>query len=418
MADKTLDLLRLEKPSYIADMIIQGYNSIVWTERFQDPGEFELRTSEIARHKTELPEGTLISHRNTGEVMIVEAHEIAVDENGIPELVIKGRSAIVMLEARTVKAPHGKKYRLGGTYIYHPDAAAQLMMWNWLVNTTTIDATRDTQGDYTKSPLDAIPNALISETKWRYVGGGEKRRWVTEGPVYPQVMDLLRSGEAGLRTQRPGMSDTLDTVILTARTVSATRGYVDYEVVDADSHGKLEFNVLTGSVRTKENVPQDPGYQPVLFNYDGGHVDDPKYLWSIKDYATVAEVTSARGRRTIHRDNTQKLYSGWDRKVYSFDAGEPDTGETNTEFRDDLPDFGKEQLRTKRITRIFEGAVSQTSRYEYRTHYSLGDLVTLQGQYGFDQTMMVTEHTTIWDRDGFRSYPGLLNMEEQDQTQT
>jgi hypothetical protein len=210
----------------------------------------------------------------------------------------------------------------------------------------------------------------------------------------------------------------LDTVILTARTVSATRGYVDYEVVDADSHGKLEFNVLTGSVRTKENVPQDPGYQPVLFNYDGGHVDDPKYLWSIKDYATVAEVTSARGRRTIHRDNTQKLYSGWDRKVYSFDAGEPDTGETNTEFRDDLPDFGKEQLRTKRITRIFEGAVSQTSRYEYRTHYSLGDLVTLQGQYGFDQTMMVTEHTTIWDRDGFRSYPGLLNMEEQDQTQT
>ena len=55
--------------------VINGYTSATWTERYSELGEFEIQTQLSSGLREFLPIGTLISHSNTLDVMIVENHE-------------------------------------------------------------------------------------------------------------------------------------------------------------------------------------------------------------------------------------------------------------------------------------------------------------------------------------------------------
>lgn len=87
--------------AYTPDTLIEGYNSLAWTERYRDFGEFEIKSFDIDRMLTLLPENTLISHLGTRHVMMVETASIEEVGEGIdarPEITIRGRSAAAILE--------------------------------------------------------------------------------------------------------------------------------------------------------------------------------------------------------------------------------------------------------------------------------------------------------------------------------
>ena len=68
--------------------LIEGWSSLIWTERFREAGEFELRTPRVAEHFTQMPEGAAISLLDSREVMLVDTHTIEKNEKGESELVI------------------------------------------------------------------------------------------------------------------------------------------------------------------------------------------------------------------------------------------------------------------------------------------------------------------------------------------
>lgn len=100
-----MDLFRFNDPNtFTSGQTIDEWDSASWTERYRDPGEFEIKAKLSSGLREFLPLGTLISHHKTLEVMVVENHQIAEDVDSDPLLTITGRSLQTLLESRDRKS--------------------------------------------------------------------------------------------------------------------------------------------------------------------------------------------------------------------------------------------------------------------------------------------------------------------------
>ncbi len=56
--------------------LVNGLKTIMWIERYRDISDFEFTANAETMIHTLLPIGTMISHTESTEVMVVENHEI------------------------------------------------------------------------------------------------------------------------------------------------------------------------------------------------------------------------------------------------------------------------------------------------------------------------------------------------------
>jgi hypothetical protein len=417
---------------------------MIWTERFIDDGEFEMKTPYIDSTKAALPEGTLISHLDTEEVMQVEDHKVEVDDDGNEVLTITGRSLTAFpKEHRHVEGVYQKKRKMRRTYSYV--AAAAVLLYNAIDNTSGKDLTRgDKTADDVKdndfaspqSALDKLPNIAITDSV--AVDGAAKTQWLTEGPLGPQLLNMMLKGDFGFRTIRPKADTNLSVVTVSA--VLATRG--DITRTPNIGISALCFDLYSGLDRTDAQSTNPR----VIFNYLHGHFDGEEYFWSAKQYKTVIELMSTYPPGDVYRAG-MSAYSGFARRVGSFDAGTPELppepakpkelGKNATkaekearademdkwllqhgrwenkrdvivgEFKTNAIEDAEAELKKTRRVSMFTGDISPIAPYEYKRDYDLGDLVTLYGDYKQVANMVVSEFIRTEDADGDRGFPGL-----------
>jgi len=434
-----MDLVRLGpaySTSYVPDVLIEGYSSLIWTERKRNPGEFELKSTDVDRLRALIPEDCLISHLETEEVMVVETHEIGTNEAGDDEITITGRSFDIIFEQRMLDGPYQKKRRLRRAY--SATSAACVLMVNAVDNTSGKDLTRGDSdadspelNDYAWSTRDAVPNIVITES---VASEGAVRNWnVEKGALYPQLMTILEAQNLGIRTLRPkfGSSGT----VITVRSALAARGEV---VRTANPQiNALRLDIFSGVDRRGS----------VVFNYLHGHVKNRKYLFSSKDYKTSVDVKTDVIVNDVSRNATEAGYTGLRRKVAEYDAGsaeipaapeKPDELRKNAtkqqreeradamdrwqdkyarwknkrarilaDFREEVANEAQGVLRRSQRTYLFSGDIAENAPYIYKVHYNLGDLVTLNGDYREAETMVVEEYTRTEDATGERGFPTL-----------
>lgn len=426
-----MDIIRLGDPyssAYTPDAsVIEGYSSMIWTERYRDPGEFEMVTTRIEETMDLLPEMTLISHRDTDEVMMVESHLIETDDDDLETLRVKGRTVDSFLENRFVESKYGKKRKLRKNYV--AAGAAQLLVWQAVDNASGKDVTRE--DDFSWNTKDVIPNVMVSDNVSDY---GESRRWwVQEGLLYPQLMNILVRGDLGIRVLRPnGPYESSGITRVSVATALGTRGDITRDLISTT--GTLRFDIYQGKDRSHTQSDR-----PVVgFNYIRDEIENGQYLFSIKDFKTACEIMSGKGGPDVYRNETQQAYTGFRRRVMGFDAGEPEEPDKPTypgknasnaeqtlydtklaEWQDKveeiteefLEDAEKDALRgLKKAPRVyvFSGDISPLADYTYKTHYDLGDTVTLYGKYGQTERMIVSEYVRTDDAEGDSGYPGLM----------
>lgn len=439
-----MDLVRLGpaySTTYIPDQLIEGYNSLIWTERFQAPGEFELKSFDVAGLSALLPEDTLVSHLETQEVMQVETHEIAMVGEGAdaePEITIRGRSASTILEHRWVEANYQKKRRMRKKY--SAAAAAGVLIYNAIDNNSGADLTRgdddpDTEGvvnHYDWTTKDVIPNVVVTEVVARE---GETRWWkLAEGMLYPQLMRILSSQDLGLRCMRPIVPNNV--TVLTVKKALAERGTVVR--TPQTNVTALRFDIYKGLDRSGS----------VQLSLLQGHLDNPQYLTSNRNLKSVIEVTSGEVKvGDVYRTGESGL-TGWQRRASFLDAGTPEippqpekpeelnSNATNAQkqaraeaidawkikmgkwrnkrdnivadFKEEARKDARRELQTFKRVNMFTGDVSSLAPYKYKTHYDLGDTVTIVGDYGKSHKMVVIEYVRSEDINGDRGYPGLI----------
>lgn len=440
-----MDFVRLGpaySTNYVADMLVEGYNSLIWTERFFGPGEFELKSFDVDGLLAALPEDTLVSHLETREVMRVETIEINDVGEGAdaqPEITIKGRSASAIFEDRWVESNYQKKRRMRKKY--SATSAAGVLLWQAVDNGSGKDVTRgdtdpDTeamQNDYPWTTLDRIPNVVITES---VAAEGEVRWWqLEEGMLLPQLLKILDNQDLALRTLRP-ISGLNPGTVITVKTALSERGTI-VRTYNSDIKG-LRFDIYQGQDKTNT----------VQFSQLQGHLDKPHYLTSTRDSKSVVEMMSGEiSIGDVYRTGEEGL-TGWRRRTMGFDAGTPEipdkperpedprsnaTRQEKEDWRKEIDtwrtrmgkwrnkraaiiaDFKEEQikaarkeLRNARRTNMFAGDISTLSPYQYKVHYDLGDKVKLVGDYGKTANMIVSEYVRTEDVNGDRGFPGLV----------
>lgn len=440
-----MDVVRLGErytTNYEPDELIEGYSSMIFTERHIEYGDFQLKTYNIADTAALLPEDTLISHRETGDVHMVEDHNIELDEFGRPMLAITGRSLDFYIDHRYVESNYQKRRQMRKPY--SAMGAAAVLLYNAFDNASGKDVTRgDKDGktpeenDYSWTTLDRIPNVCITDSA---VDDGDVREWfLNEGMLGTQLKDILIKGQMGIRMIRPmGTSGK----VITVKSALADRG--DIVRTDTDDIQMMRFDIYTGLNRT---VGQSTNPK-VQFRALHDDLDKIKRLVSKKNYKTIVEIISSVGGADVARNNTEKNFSGIQRRVMAYDAGAPDLppepqkpaelrknatraeredrrdamdkwiddhaewdnkrDRIVTAFKNSNDKAALRELTKARRVNMLSGDISPLAPYKFKVDYNLGDKVTLVDDNGFEETMVVAEYIRTDDDEGDHGYPGLV----------
>lgn len=437
-----MDLVKLSSATWVPEeTLIEGYISLIWTERWQTPGEFELKSYDVEGMLARLPEGALVSHLETKEVMEVETHEINDEGEGadaIPVITIRGHSISSILHHRFINGGYQTKRTL--RYPYTAASALAVLLVNAVDNTSGKDVTRgDTDpetelelNDYAWNLYDAIPNVAVTES---VTNEGSTREWFVEpGLLGPQFHKIMVDSDLGLRIIRPVSPNNSGTVI-GVQTTLATRGTVVR--THQTNISALRFDVYSGIDRSAT----------VQFSQLQGHMEKPSYLKSNQDYKSNATLMSGVISGDVAITGTTTL-SGLRRRVLPFDAGNPElppeperpqdprknaTAAEKEEWKDDIDKWktkhakwktkraaiitkfrneqilaAQREIRLHRRVNMFSGDVSALSPFKYKTHYDLGDKVTLVDEARRTAKMVVSEYVRTEDATGDRGFPGLV----------
>ena len=359
-----LDLIKLTSttgsPTSIdSGEIINGYSNVMWVERYSEPGEFIITAPLSSGLMEMLPLDSLISHLNTTEIMMVENHEIEQEEDEDPKLIITGRSFLAFLEHRV----------LGDNYASTPnyDIPEYLMASATTAQHITL---------LIRDHLDITTHATYSLPDFAVVNVASGTLTTEERTLEYETLDqvvqkLLAIDDLGIRSYRPSG-------------VNPNCGFI----------------VHNGTNKT----------ETVRFSWRNGDLKSLKYFSTIKNKKTYVR-TMGRWIQEIYEEPGD----GYFRRGMTLDASDVDqqhqTMPTSTALlwgRIVMDIRAKAAIAANNGMSIIQADASPDSNLAFRRDYKIGDLVTVEGDFGVSNIMRVTEYAETDDeKDGYSGHPTL-----------
>lgn len=365
-----MDLITLDSNNQPAKLV-ENYDSLIWTERFNASlGEFQLQTGDIDRFMTLLPEGKVVSLRESTVPMIVETHQIDRKKNTAEKLTIKGRAFESILDRRA-----SLKALIGGTADWAVIAKIPSDVAYYVINQICVAGVA--------SAADIFPSSVVqflAPADYLTSTGPNRSYSIPRGNLLATVMQLLQTESIADGTTVPPTPAVVQHGIKSTRPNSAGTA--------------VAVSIYTGTDRSNK----------VYFDGTRDLLDDGSYLFSKVGSATSAYVLGATTAVDLEKSGTTP--TGMNRRVILVDG--TSSGVTNEAS---LIEQGKMSLSEARETAIFDGSINQElSPYVYGVDYFLGDTVRLAGDYGLDEEALVTEYIRSEDKTGTKSYPTLVTI--------
>ena len=370
-----MDIYLLHPTTFVPVNLLENWKTCSWTESFRKPGSVKITTYKVEETMSLLPLKSLISLDDSAEVMAIETHSIESTDKG----------DLLTLEGRT----------LNGAWF--DDRATMTVLSNTgsASNMTEVSANdqwpTDLVWDLIASQYLASEGAdtanRIANTNVQLVGithtGDKEDEFALYGQLSDVVVALLTKENAGLRAVRP---------------ITTNLGL---------NHSTIMFEIYQGKNRTAGQSTNPP----VIFDVPGGHLIDPKYLMSIQGYKTHAYVVAPGvwQKKVPAPGIVDASTIGKDRKIVYVDAkSDIQSSMTTTKKNAVANRLGKKALAAANAINFIEGEISPASTYVRGTDYDLGDKVTIMGNYGVSQTMLVDAYTRIYDENGETRVPTLI----------
>lgn len=346
-----MDLYLLEQGTYKRLDLVDDFKSLIWTERMSDPGDFELVLPPSKKWNS-LILNRLLTHTETKEVMIIEQRHETTNAQGETVLTLRGRSLDTLLERRSVVPPAGKENWTNYGPIFE---AIDLLVRDFAMTNNGLGGSND-----------IIPNL------YRYINVRDMEVHSLAVPIkdlYTAVKDLADS-----RDLRFGID----------LTASAPR---------------LRFYAVEGVERQ------------IFFSTQLDTLSDPSFLHTNASHYNVAYIWSAEGkyRTTVGATST----SGLNRRVLTVNATDLNVDEDTSvsQLTSQMKQRGREELAKHKVQKLFDGKITGVDPYVYRTHYELGDIVTLIDSNNNKEKVRISEYIFSQDEQGLRRYPTFAAIE-------
>lgn len=377
-----MDLMTIDPTTMKALDLIEGYKSLIWTERFTECGDFSLTTGLVDETMAAMPAGSYVRIAQSDEVAIVDSHRITTDEKGTAVLKIEGRTFETSYEGRPALANldplEDAEYHIEEAT---PHEAMALIM-------------------------SRIPDGLTPEWKeiferpitvYRPTDADRKIDYqVPRGSQYAAMLDLARAYGVGVRT------------------FIFYRGY------------ELRYGVelYYGQDRSAQNTY---GNSPVIFSSERGDFATEEYYLDYREHYNAGFIftnNTTQGYYTVPKGENPVPPRGVGAKILYVDGGDIKPP-TDTGIRDRIAyerALGQERLFLELSKRKLEPDVtfelSASPSYKFGRgsagDYYLGDIVTSQTLYGGRKNLQVSEYIRAEDETGYKEYPTLVDTPELD----
>jgi len=362
--------------------VVNGLTSKTWIERHSSAGEFTLKAPATEEIRSLLPLNSIISHTETGDIMIVESHEINDNGTTTPEITITGRGFETYLDNRIVGANQLFPGSLGN-FDYTPLGADY--SWNQAVqlikdHTYAANLYDDSFAiPYFTVSLDSDRNTTWYDLK-KLVGvvPAHESRPLKRGGVYTRLLELLAIDNLGLMVSRPG----------------------SFSPISDSTNQNISLRIFYGNDVSKS----------VVFSTNKGDIIDADYLWSIKGDKNCALVSSTWIDVVVTTSN-----AGYNKRMMFVDASSVDSSFTTlpvgpyfTAVVTRLNQLGREALaKQNKVTINKVTLANNLTTYKYRSDYNLGDIVMVHGDYSTSSKMRVVEYVETEDSTGCTGTPTL-----------
>lgn len=336
--------------------VLDVYESILWVDRYNQCGDFELYTSMNDTILNEIKPDYYIWSRDSEHVMIVEDIKINTDSEDGNELIIVGRSLESLLDRRII--------------------------WNQTILSGNFqNGVKKLIDENVISPTDTnrkIDNFIFVDSEDEAITSLTVEAQFTGDNLYDAICDLCASKKVGFKVT---LTDDL----------------------------KFAFQLYSGIDRSYNQVTNPY----VVFSPAFDNIINSNYLESKKTLKTITLVAGegeGSDRKTISVAIDEGAGTGLNRRELYTDARDisstTEDGElSTTEYNSQLEQRGKEKLAENTITKSFEGEMETLTMFKYGEDFFMGDIVQIINEFGIEGRVRVIEMVISQDESGIDSYP-------------
>lgn len=340
--------------------LIDTYKSMIWTDRYNKAGDFELYTEVSGEVLKYVFKDQYLTIKESDRTMIVSNIEITSDRELGNLIKITGYSLEKILDRRIVWGLRN-------------------------LNTNLQNGIKTLLNESFISPTDSkrkISNFVFQEVSNSQITNIKIDKQYTGSNIYEVITELCIDNDVGFK------------LIL-------------------NSNNQFVFSLYTGVDRSYDNTQNpyvifSPSFENLVnSNYYDTNID-------LKTVTLVAGEDAGSNRRYVTYNVTND--TGLHRREMFTDARDiqseyyDDNNEkhvlTDAEYNKALADRGKERISEYTEITAFEGEVEYRNSFIYKEDYYLGDIVQIENEYGLGGTARIVEVVTAHDdSNGFSVYP-------------
>lgn len=349
--------------------VIEGYTSFIWTDRYNQNGDFKIDTTSTSVNRNLLTPGTMIAQSESKHVMRVKTITDKIDDDGSESLEVTGLSMEALLDDRIGMTP-----AMVTDIVTNP---------KWVIT--------DTPGNIARTIFNDICVNLVLDS-------GDAIPFYHTGALLPA---------GSIAEPSDIITVNLDPDTVYNLVASVCQSYnLGFRLVRNGETSEVYFEIYTGNDHTTSQTSRPA----VVFSPEMDTLSNVTRLTSIASHKTVAYVVGADRVKVVFGIGENTTASGFDRRVLFVDANNIDA--TNVADVDAaLSQAGLNALSEHRKIYQFDGEISEFGQFRYGVDYDLGDLVEERDATGLGNQMMVTEQIFVSDNQGDRSYPTLTKFE-------
>ena len=332
--------------SYQMIGVVEKYISLIWSDRYDEAGDFELEVSYDPLLKDLLQKDRFVTVDYSDHTAIIEKIEISKDDEEDAKMVVSGRSVEIILDRRIVleKTEFDEE-----TNISLQNGIKTLLNEN-LINPSN-SKRKISNFMFSESSVVSITSLSINET-------------YDKDDLYSIITGLCSDNHIGFK-------------------------------VLMDSSGRYVFGLYKG-----KDISNDVIFSPYYDN-----LNNSQYFSSIEDYKNVMFVSKDDSEYLVAFDSSSEP-TGLSRRETHESASDLKENKEGDLTDHELEIKALKKLKSEhKIKTGFEGDIIPDVLYTYRTDYNVGDKVQLEDAYGNREAVYISEVVITFDENGLSIIP-------------
>lgn len=344
--------------NFQSTFVIDTFESIIWTDRYSECGDFEIYTLVSADLLDNLRQGYYLWINESEHLMIIEGIEIKSDVENGNRLIVTGRSLESILDRRIIIA----RTVLTGNL----QNGIQTLLNSNIISPTITD--RIVSNFVFEASVDPLITALTVDVQ------------VDKGlNLYEVIQRLCISNNIGFKI-----------------TLSSTNQFV--------------FKLYAGADRSFAQLSNPY----VIFSPNYENLINSSYSNTEKPFKNIV-VVDGEGEGENLKTTTVGSGSGITRREFYLNASSisqtiDGVTLTDEEYLARLGEKGNETLIEHLVAKAFAGQVDTVSMFKYGTDFFMGDIIQISNEYGIESKARVTEMIYSESGSGIEAYPTFIML--------